>query len=56
MQVPPAVAAQVGLWRAWSWTAKANDEYPMSLDEFLNRIEYLADAVEAVDEEARKSL
>jgi hypothetical protein len=33
---------------------KVNDEYRMTLDEFLNRFEYLAEAVEAVDEEARK--
>jgi hypothetical protein len=31
-----------------------NDEYRMTLDEFLGRFEYLAQAVEAVDEAARK--
>ena len=34
--------------------AKVNDEYPMTLDAFLKRFEYLADAIEAVDNEARK--
>ena len=34
--------------------ARVNAEYRMTLDEFLNRFEYLAEAVEAVDEEARK--
>ena len=33
---------------------KVNDEYRMTLDEFLSRFEYLAQAVEAVDEAARK--
>ena len=33
---------------------KVNDEYRMTLDEFLSRFEYLAEAVEAVDDEARK--
>jgi hypothetical protein len=33
---------------------KVNDEYCMTLDEFLNRFEYLAEAVEAVDGEAGK--
>ena len=31
-----------------------NDEYRMTLDEFLSRFDYLADAIEAVDEAARK--
>lgn len=35
-------------------STKANEEYPMTLDEFLRRFEYLADAIEAVDNEARK--
>jgi hypothetical protein len=35
-------------------TAKVNDEYRMTLDEFLDRFEYLAQAIEAVDEAARK--
>jgi putative NADH-flavin reductase len=34
--------------------AKVNDEYRMTLDEFLGRFEYLAQAIEAVDEAARK--
>jgi len=33
---------------------KVNDEYRMTLEEFLNRFEYLAQAIEAVDEAARK--
>lgn len=33
---------------------KLNDEYQMTLDEFLSRFEYLAQAIEAVDEAARK--
>ena len=36
-------------------STKVNDEYPMTLDEFLKRFEYLADAIEAVDNEARKA-
>jgi len=31
-----------------------NDEYRMTLEEFLNRFEYLAQAIEALDEAARK--
>ena len=34
--------------------AKVNDEYRTVLDEFLERVEYLAQAIEAVDEAARK--
>jgi len=34
--------------------AKVNDEFRMTLDEFLERFEYLAQAIEAVDEAARK--
>jgi hypothetical protein len=34
--------------------AKVNDEYRMALDEFLDRFEYLAQAIEAVDEASRK--
>ena len=34
--------------------AKLNEEYRMSLDEFLDRFEYLARAIEAVDDAARK--
>jgi hypothetical protein len=33
---------------------KVNDEYRMTLDEFLGRFDYLAQAIEAVDEAARK--
>jgi hypothetical protein len=33
---------------------KVNDEYRMTLEEFLNRFDYLAQAIEAVDEAARK--
>lgn len=33
---------------------KVNDEYRMTLDEFLDRFDYLAQAVKAVDEAARK--
>jgi len=33
--------------------AKINDEYRMALDEFLARFEYLAQAIDAVDEAAR---
>jgi len=33
---------------------KVNDEYRMTLDEFLSCFEYLAQAIEAVDEAARK--
>jgi hypothetical protein len=35
-------------------TTKLNDEYQMTLDEFLERFEYLVQAIEAVDEAARK--
>jgi hypothetical protein len=34
--------------------AKLNDEYRMTLDEFLDRFEYLAQAIDAVDQAARK--
>jgi hypothetical protein len=33
---------------------KVNDEYRMTLNEFLDRFDYLAQAIEAVDEAARK--
>jgi hypothetical protein len=33
---------------------KLNDEYRMTLDEFLDRFEYLAQAIDALDEAARK--
>jgi len=32
-----------------------NDEYPMTLDEFLKSFEYLADSAEAVDDKARNA-
>jgi hypothetical protein len=35
-------------------SAKLNDEYQMTLDEFLDRFEYLARAIDAVDQAARK--
>ena len=34
-------------------TTKVNDEYPMTLDEFLKSFEYLAESAEAVDDKAR---
>lgn len=34
--------------------ARLNDEYRMTLDEFLDRFEYLAQAIEDVDDAARK--
>jgi hypothetical protein len=34
--------------------AKINDEFQMTLDEFLQRFEYLAQTIEAVDGKARK--
>lgn len=34
--------------------AKVNEEYRMTLDEFLHRFDYLAQAIESVDEAARK--
>jgi hypothetical protein len=36
-------------------TTKMNDEYPMTLEEFLKCFEHLAQGVEAVDEAARKA-
>jgi hypothetical protein len=35
-------------------SARLNDEYRMTLDEFLDRFEYLARAIQAVDDAARK--
>ena len=32
---------------------KLNDEYQMTLDEFMDRFEYLTQAIEAVDDAAR---
>jgi hypothetical protein len=34
--------------------ANLNDEYRMTIDEFLTRFEYHAQAIDAVDEAARK--
>lgn len=41
-------------FQKWFPAAKPNHEYRMTLDEFLDRLEYLAQAIEAVDEAARK--
>jgi Putative DNA-binding domain len=41
-------------FREYFPTANLNDEYRMTLDEFLTRFEYLAQAIDAVDEAARK--
>ena len=41
-------------FRRYFPATKVNDEYPMTLDEFLKSFEYLASAIEAVDDEARK--
>lgn len=36
-------------------TTNVNDEYPMTLDEFLRSFEYLAESAEAVDDKARSA-
>src|SRR5437764_9870745 len=41
-------------FRASFPATKPNDEYQITLDEFLDRFDYLAQAIEAVDEAARK--
>jgi hypothetical protein len=41
-------------FRRYFPATKVNDEYPMTLDEFLKSFQYLASAIEAVDDEARK--
>jgi hypothetical protein len=41
-------------FRRYFPATNVNDEYRMSLDDFLKSFEYLANAVEAVDEEARR--
>jgi len=41
-------------FRRYFPATKVNDEYPMTLEEFLKSFEYLASAIEAVDDEARK--
>lgn len=58
LQIRHLYAHQNGLvddkFREYFPTANLNDEYRMALDEFLTRFEYLAQAIEAVDEAARK--
>lgn len=58
LQIRHLYAHQNGLvdekFREYFPTANLNDEYRMTLDEFLTRFEYLAQAIEAVDEAARK--
>ncbi|MBZ5492742.1 MAG: ATP-binding protein [Acidobacteriia bacterium] len=58
LQIRHLYAHQNGLvddkFREYFPTANLNDEYPMTLDEFLTRFEYLAQAINAVDEAARK--
>ena len=41
-------------FRRYFPATNVNEEYRMSLDDFLKSFEYLADAGEAVDEEARR--
>src|ERR1035437_267253 len=56
LQIRHLYAHQNGLvdekFREYFPAAKLNDEYRMTLDEFLTRFEYLAQAAEAVDEAA----
>jgi len=58
LQIRHLYAHQNGLvddkFREYFPTANLNDEYRMTLDEFLRRFEYLAQAIDAVDEAARK--
>jgi hypothetical protein len=58
LQIRHLYAHQNGLvddkFREYFPTANLNDEYRMTLDEFLTRFEYLAQAIDAVDEAARK--
>jgi hypothetical protein len=58
LQIRHLYAHQNGLvddkFREYFPTARLNDEYRMTLDEFLTRFEYLAEAINAVDESARK--
>ncbi|MDX6577332.1 MAG: hypothetical protein QOE96_3285 [Blastocatellia bacterium] len=58
LQIRHLYAHQNGLvddrFREYFPTANLNDEYRMTLDEFLTRFEYLAEAIDAVDEAARK--
>jgi hypothetical protein len=57
LQIRHLYAHQNGLvddrFREYFPTATLNDEYRMTLDEFLTRLEYLAQAIDAVDEAAR---
>ena len=57
LQIRHLYAHQNGLvddrFREYFPAARLNDEYRMTLDEFLTRFEYLAQAIEAVDEAAR---
>jgi hypothetical protein len=43
-------------FRHYFLATKVNDDYTMTLDEFLKSFEYLAEAVEAVDEAASQGL
>ena len=58
LQIRHLYAHQNGLvddkFREYFPAANLNDEYRMTLDEFLTRFEYLAQAIDAVDEAARK--
>ena len=57
LQIRHLYAHQNGLvddrFREYFPVATLNDEYRMTLDEFLTRLEYLAQAIDAVDEAAR---
>jgi hypothetical protein len=57
LQIRHLYAHQNGLvderFREYFPAATLNDEYRMTLDEFLTRLEYLAQAIDAVDEAAR---
>jgi hypothetical protein len=57
LQIRHLYAHQNGLvdekFREYFPAANLNDEYRMSLDEFLARFEYLAQAIDALDESAR---
>lgn len=58
LQIRHLYAHQNGIvddrFREYFPAANLNDEYRMTLDEFLTRFEYLAQAIDAVDEAARK--
>jgi len=57
LQIRHLYAHQNGLvddrFREYFPVANLNDEYRMTLDEFLTRLEYLAQSIDAVDEAAR---